>query len=263
MSGSVADSTHVAYGLGMKIINFNDTPIALEANYKKIHNNLTAVSRLTIPFSDIVFYPFVLPKELFNCAKKAVSYDFIDVCLWMKDLDNKNDFRDTYNIPKNKPTILIREEEYKAHYVKEKKSFIYEFINKIQNENINIVIIPRYESKYLKKEFPFAYVIEEKLKPEEFYPFIDFFVGGGGTMTLEATYLGIPTISLRSIWLIHDKYLVDNNLMLWTNNVDEAYSYFKKNLGKKFDNKKYFCKSKCSLEKITKEIKEFYEANYI
>ena len=74
----------------------------------------------------------------------------------------------------------------------------------------------------------------------------------------EATYFGIPTISLRSIWLIHDKYLVDNNLMFWTNNVDEAYKYFKENLGKKFDNKKYFCKGECNLEKIAKEINGDY-----
>ena len=47
--------------------------------------------------------------------------------------------------------------------------------------------------------------------------------------------------------------------MFWTNNVDEAYKYFKENLDKKFDNKKYFCKGECSLEKIVKEIKGFYE----
>ena len=261
ISGSVADSTQLAFGLGIKIINFNDTPIALKPNYKQIHNDLTPVSRLTIPFSDIVFYPFVLPKDLFTCAKQLIKYDFIDVCLWMKNIkkDENKDFRKKYNIPTNKFTILIREEEYKAHYVKEKKPFIYKLIEKLKDDDFNIVIIPRYESDYLKKEFPFAYIIDEKLKPEEFYPFIDFFVGGGGTMTLEAVYYGIPTISMRSIWLIHDKYLVDNNLMFWTNNLDEAYNYIKNNIGKKFDNKKYFCKSECSLEKIAIKIKEFYE----
>ena len=261
ISGSVVDSTQLAYGLGIKIINFNDTPIALNSNYKNIHNDLTPVSRLTIPFSDIVFYPFVLPKELFICAKKSISYDFIDVCLWMKNIkkDENKDFRKKYNIPINKPTVLIREEEYKAHYVKEKKPFIYELIKTLKNENFNIVIIPRYESNYLKNEFPFAYIIEEKLKPEEFYPFIDFFVGGGGTMTLEAVYMGIPTVSMRSIWLIHDKYLIKNNLMYWTNDVNEAYKYIKKNIGKKFHNKQFFCKNKCNFDEIYKEIRNFYE----
>ena len=262
INGAVVDSSQFAYGVGIPIITFYDTPIVLEANYKKIHYNLTPVSKLTLPFADIVYYPFVIPKEIFEKNNiNAKSYDFIDVCLWMKDIkkNEKKDFRKKYNIPSNKPTILIREEEYKAHYVKEKKPFIYELIKKLKNENFNIVIIPRYESKYLKKEFPFAYIIEDKLQPEEFYPFIDFFVGGGGTMTLEAVYLGIPTISMRSIWLIHDKYLIDNNLMLWTNNINEAITYIKQNIGKKFDNKKFFCKSKCSLENIAKEIKEFYE----
>ena len=261
ISGAVADSTQVAFGLGMKIITIYDTPIVLKPNYKQIHNDLTPVSRLTIPFSDIVFYPFVLPKELFNCAKRAISYDFIDVCLWMKDIkkDEKNDFRKRFNIPTNKPTILIREEEYKAHYVKDKKPFIYKLIKKLQYEDFNIVIIPRYESEYLKKEFPFAYVIEDRLKPQEFYPFIDFFIGGGGTMTLEAVYYGIPTISMRSIWLIHDKYLVDNGLMFWTNDVNKAFEYIKQNIGKKFENKRFFCKGECSLENIANIIKDEYE----
>jgi predicted glycosyltransferase len=261
LNWAVSDAVQVAFGLGIKIITFNDTPIALQPNYKQIHNDLTPVSRLTIPFSDIVFYPFVLPKELFNCAKRAISYDFIDVCLWMKDIkkDEKNDFRKRFNIPTNKPTILIREEEYKAHYVKDKKPFIYKLIKKLQYEDFSIVIIPRYESEYLKKDFPFAYVIEDRLKPQEFYPFIDFFVGGGGTMTLEAVYYGIPTISMRSIWLIHDKYLIDNGLMFWTNDVNKAFEYIKQNIGKKFDNKRFFCKGECSLENIANIIKDEYE----
>lgn len=261
ISGSVADSTQVAYGLGIPIINFNDTPIALTPNYKNIHMNLTPVSRLTIPFSDIVFYPFILPSELFQCANKALRYNFIDVCLWMQKIKKvtKNDFRKKYDIPIDRPTILIREEEYKAHYTQGKKPFVYELINKLKNKNFNIVIIPRYESIYLKKEFPFTYIIDEKLEPKEIYPFIDFFVGGGGTMTLEAIYYGIPTISLRSIWLIHDKYLIDNNMMFWTNNTDDAYIFLKQNIGKKFDNKRFFCKDKCTPEKIAAQIKEFYE----
>jgi predicted glycosyltransferase len=263
INGDSVDAVQTAYGLGIKNIVFYDTPTAMESNYKKINYDLTIVSKLILPFSDIIYYPFVLPKEIFqkNYLKNVRSYDFIDICLWMKDIkkDEKNDFRYKFNIPKNRPTILIREEEYKAHYVKEKKPFIYELIKKLKNENFNIVVIPRYESDYLKKEFPFIYVIDEKLKPEEFYPFIDFFVGGGGTMTLESVYYGIPTISMRSIWLIHDKYLIDNNLMFWTNNIDEAYKYIKKNIGEKFENKKYFCKDECSLEKIAIQIKEFYE----
>ena len=255
ISGGVADSTQVAFGLGIKIINIYDTPIVLEPNYETIHNNLTAVSRLTTPFSDIVFYPWILPKELFCSAKKAISYNFIDVCLWMNDIkkDENKDFRDRFNIPKNRPTILVREEEYKAHYVKEKKNYIYEFVKMLQNENINIAVIPRYEDNEWKK-FDNVYLVNN-LKPEEFYPFIDFFIGGGGTMTLESVYYGIPTISMRSLWMIHDKYLVDNNLMFWTNDLNKAYKYFKENLGKKFDNKKYF--GNCDVRKITTVINKF------
>ncbi|GAB6045534.1 hypothetical protein JCM11957_11320 [Caminibacter profundus] len=265
INGAVVDSTQFAYGVGIPIITFYDTPIVLEPNYKKIHYNLTPVSKLTLPFAQKTYYPFVIPKKIFEKNNiNAKSYDFIDVCLWMKDIkkDESKNFRNRFNIP-NRYTILIREEEYKAHYIKEKKPFIYELIKKLKHEDFNIVIMPRYESEYLKKEFPFAYVIEEKLNPDEFYPFIDFFVGGGGTMTLEAVYFGIPTISMRSIWLIHDKYLIDNNLLFWTNDVDAAYRYIKKNIGKKFNNKRFFCKGDCTLKSIAQEIKEFYETNIL
>lgn len=266
ISGSVVDSTQLAYGLGIKIINFNDTTVLInpndskKLNFNNLYKNLVPVAILTIPFSDIVFHPFNLPSQLYKCAKKSISYDFIDVCLWMKNIkkDENKDFRKKYNIPLNKPTILIREEEYKAHYVKEKKPFIYELIKKLKNKNFNIVIIPRYESDYLKKEFPFAYIIEEKLKPEEFYPFIDFFIGGGGTMTFEAIYMGIPTISMKSKWFIDDKEFIEKGLIFWSNNIEESYNYIIKNIGKKFNNKKFFCKGACSFDNIYKEIKKFY-----
>jgi len=76
INGAVVDSTQTAFGLGIKNIIFYDTPVAMEPNYQKINYDLTPVSKLTLPFADVVYYPFVLPKKIYekNCIKNAISY---------------------------------------------------------------------------------------------------------------------------------------------------------------------------------------------
>jgi predicted glycosyltransferase len=264
--GAVVDSVHVAYGLGIPVVNIYDTPSVTFPGDPENPKNITQVTRLTLPYSRLFFYPYIMPKSMFENltldSHQIVPYDFVDVCLWMKDVkkEEKNDFRKKYDIDTSKPTIMIREEEYKAHYVKDKLPTIYASIRALKKSiDANIVIMPRYEKEYLKKDFgDIATVLEEKLKPEEFYPFIDLFVGGGGTMNLESVYYGVPTISTRSIWLYHDQYLINNNLMYWTNSEDEVVEIARKIIGNKKDNRLYFEKGECSfckiIEKIEKEI---------
>lgn len=266
-TGAVVDSVQTAYGLGIPVVNLYDTPIILDPKNSLSLTSLTAVSMLTLPYSTLFFYPFVIPKEVFSSTglqdEQLISYPFIDVCLWMDEIkkEEKNDFRLRYGIDTSKPTVMIREEEYKAHYVKEKIPVLYDLIYKLHDHmDVNIVIMPRYENAYLKRDFGhFATVLEEKLRPEEFYPFIDLFIGGGGTMNLEAVYYGVPTVSTRSIWLIHDRYLVDNGLMHWTNSSKEALDLCKRLIGTRVESKAFFCKENCGFEKILTQIEAFFQ----
>ncbi|PAF44782.1 DUF354 domain-containing protein [Helicobacter sp. 11S02596-1] len=218
ITGASADGTQTAYALGIPIVQFSDTPIKSDSFSIE---NITLLSRLTLPLSSLIFRPFIVPEVCYHALgiakENIIAYDFIDVALWLKDLAPGRDFRETYHIPKDKPTILIREEEYKAHYVKEKLPIIYESITQLSAKiQANLVVMPRYDSSGLKKDFgklKNVFILEEKLAPNEFYPFIDVLIGGGGTMNLEACYLGIPTISTRSLFLFHDRYLLDNALM--------------------------------------------------
>ncbi len=82
-------------------------------------------------------------------------------------------------------------------------------------------------------------------------------IGGGGTMNLEASYFGIPVISTRSLTLYHDKYLIDNNLMVHISTEDEALKTINKLLGTKQNNKRFFYKEKCSFERIIDKIEDF------
>lgn len=266
--GAVVDSVHVAYGVGIPVVNIYDTPASTFAGDKDNPKNLTAVARLTLPYSRLFFYPYIMPRSMFKNLTleedQIVPYDFVDVSLWMKEVKPypANDFRVRYGLDTSLPTIMIREEEYKAHYVQDKIPVIYSVIRRLKERvKANVVIMPRYERDYLERDFgDVATILREKLRPEEFYPFIDLFIGGGGTMNLESVYYGIPTISTRSIWLYHDQYLLEKGLMHWSNDVEEILSLVPQIIGKKRDNHAYFVKEggECGfdaiIEKIEKEI---------
>lgn len=249
ITGASADGAQSAFGLGIPIVHFSDTPIA---SYRFKPSDITILSRLTLPLSTLIFHPFVVPKSVYKAfgieSKNIISYDFIDVALWLTQIppktESKNPLRLKFGFDE-KPIILAREEEYKAHYVKQHLSVLYDALESLATNNkANIIIIPRYESDIQRfHHFHRITILKEKLFVEEFYPYIDMLIGGGGTMNLEACFLGIPTISTRSLWLYHDKYLIDNHLMKHCVSVDEVMQTFlefeKKNF-KRTDNKKFF-----------------------
>ena len=227
ITGASADAAQVAFGLGIPIVHFADTPMAGHICDARL---LTKLARLTLPLSSLIFYPFVLPRECFKLLgmseENLISYPFIDVALWLQDMPKGRDFREILGLPTHRPTILVREEEYQAHYVAQKLPVIYESIALLaQNLNANIAIMPRYGFRELEREFgdlENVSIIRQKFAPQEFYPFIDVLVGGGGTMNLESCYLGIPTISTRSLLLFHDTYLLKHRLMSHATSAQEV-----------------------------------------
>jgi len=238
ISGSVVDPARVGFGLGIPVYNFYDIPLS---DYKTNFTKALPQARLTIPLSTKMFKPFVVPDEVierFGLEKEyIVEYGFIDPLIWLYDFKfDKNyvkNFYKKYKIDRSKKTILVREEEYKASYVKKKYPFLYEALMEIYKKfDTNIIIIPRYESDYLKKEFPFAYVIKEKIVLQHLLKDADLFIGGGGTINTEACFLGTPTISTRSFISHYDKWQIDNGLMVWVNNKEDLLnhvSYFLNN----------------------------------
>jgi predicted glycosyltransferase len=214
------------------VINFNDMPLKHHTfEYKYI----TPVTRLTAPFSSVLFKPFMVDDEIFRKlgVENIKTYNFIDPLIWLKDF--KYNFKyvkkilKDYKMDYNKTTIVIREEEYKSSYVDKKYPIIYEALEEIKDlTNSNIIIIPRYESEYLKKEFPFAIVLEEKVEIQHLLYFCDLFIGSGGTINTAACFLGTPTISTRSFISHYDRFLIDNDLMLHSNDAKEIVALSKK-----------------------------------
>ncbi|STP14166.1 Uncharacterized protein conserved in archaea [Helicobacter mustelae] len=265
ITGVSVEGTQTAFGLGIPIIQFSDTPLA---SHRFELSKITVVAKLTLPLSSLIFRPFVVPEICYSALgvepKNIIAYPFIDVALWLKDLPQGEDFRKRYHLPTTRPTILLREEEYKAHYVRTKLPIIYESIPLLNELDANLVIMPRYGSAELHRQFSSLKnltILEEKLPPQDFYPFIDILIGGGGTMNLESCYLGIPTISTRSLFLFHDKYLLDHHLMQHHTDSQALYHQVKAWIAqetKRKNQREFFESSPANFQEIFAIIQERY-----
>lgn len=229
VSGSVVDINRVAFGLGIPIINFNDMPMRGHNDFCK---KITHVTKLTAPLSTILFKPFVIPDEIFQklgvCNIK--TYNFLDPLIWLKDFKVDKDYvkKTIPQIDFNKPIVTIREEEFYASYVQNKYSFFYEVIKELENWNINLIIIPRYESTHLKRLFKTAIILEKKIILQNLLAISNLFIGGGGTINIEAAYFGVPVISTRSFISHYDKFLIYNKLMYHSTDKNEIINLAKK-----------------------------------
>lgn len=235
MSGASVEGAQCAFGLGIPIVHFADTPIAGHAYDPK---DITALARLSLPLSSVLFHPFVIPSSVFSGfgleSSNVYSYDFIDIALWLDSsslLSSSNlpSFITQSALPNAAPLIIAREEEYKAHYVKAQYRLWYESVHTLAKESVRLLIIPRYGKAQLEAEFG-AYsnvqIAQEIIAPHDLYAHASLLLGGGGTMNLESCFLGIPTISTRSLLLYHDCYLLEHKLMHHAKSVEEVMNAF-------------------------------------
>lgn len=256
------DANRVAFGLGLPVVNFYDIPLSDHtANFKKA----LPQARLTLPLSTKVIKPFVVPDEIFtrfSLDEEVIhTYNFIDPVIWLKDFKSSfsyvQDILKGYDVDYDKPIIVIREEEYKASYVDKQYPILYDSLADIKEQNdANIIIIPRYESLCLKEKFPYAVVLEEKKVIQHLLAYADLFIGGGGTLNTEACYFGTPTISTRSFISHYDKYQIDKGLMTWVNTKEELLLTCKRLISNRLDEraKEIFGAMNLNIEKIVDDI---------
>jgi predicted glycosyltransferase len=256
---SSVDGCRSAFGLGIPIYNFYDIPLS---DFNENFTKALPQARLTIPIATKMFKPFVVPNNIIKRFglddTQIIEYNFIDPLIWLKDFKYDKTYLknslEKYNIDYSRQTIVIREEEYKSSYVNKKYPFLYEALSTINNKlNVNIIIISRYESDYLKKEFPFATILEEKIKIQHLLKFADIFIGGGGTLNTEACFLGTPTISTRSFICHYDKWQLDNNLMVWVDNEHDLFYQINRLIDSNVDTKP-INDMQVDLDKIVKDI---------
>lgn len=191
------EAARVAFGLKIPHYCVSDSPHA------------EAVSRLTIPISEKLFTPWVIPTHAWTrfgiTQRDVVRYRALDPAVWLSNYKGGTKLPDGLKLDSSKPLILVRTPEEFAAYLKDRSSSlpgkvvdIIEKILRIDEDTSQIAILPRYEEQgeRLRKRFGTRVVVPEHVV--DAIPLMrasSVFLGGGGTMTAEAAMLGVPVIS--------------------------------------------------------------------
>jgi predicted glycosyltransferase len=199
------EGARVAFGLGVKHIEFNDSPHA------------EAVARLTVPLTSKLLCPRVIPRSAWTCygiaRKDIVQYRALDPAAWLKHDTTPEVEADDGN------TILLRLEESKASYVADKKlgtaNMIDDFVSEM-HQSADIVVLCRYQDQIAEVESRYGSkvrVLKDVVDGTALVKSVQLFVGAGGTMTAEAALLGKPTISITPFQFYVEKYMIETGLV--------------------------------------------------
>lgn len=197
ISFSSPEAARVAFGLKIPHYCISDSPHA------------EAVCRLTIPLSQKLFTPWVVPlyawKRYGINPRDIVRYRALDPTVWLTGYKINPKVLDGLNLDLAKPVIVVRTPEEFAAYLSDRSSSMStkatDIIGKVldlNGEQLQIVALPRYDiqRERIKKRFGNRIIVPERaIDAVPLVQACSVFVGGGGTMTAEAALLGVPVIS--------------------------------------------------------------------
>jgi predicted glycosyltransferase len=191
------EAARVAFGLKIPHYCVSDSPHA------------EAVSRLTIPLSQKLFTPWVVPQYAWTrygvTPRDIVRYRALDPIIWLTGRKSNPKVLEALKLDTSKPIIVVRTSEELAAYLNDLPASVsntpVEIIGKIleaDRDGAQIVVLPRYniQGERFKKRFGNRVTVPEHVI--DAVPLLEAsssFIGGGGTMCAEAALLGVPVIS--------------------------------------------------------------------
>lgn len=186
------DAFRIAFGLGIKSIQINDSPHSI------------APAKLTISLSNALVHSDAIEKSEFERwgVTRHFTFHGVDEVLWIKGfIPNESVFKEL-GIEKNK-YLVVRCEESKAGYFQRLypnftpgDTIITQLVDDIEAQNLGIKIVafPRYpeqEEQLLAKN---VIIPNKSVDTLSLFYFAKGVVTGGGTMGREAALLGTPTL---------------------------------------------------------------------
>ena len=197
ISFSSPEAARVAFGLKIPHFCVSDSPHA------------EAVSKLTIPLSQKLFTPWLIPVPAWTRygikPRDLVRYRALDPMAWLTHYKGDSKTLDSLKLDLSKPIILLRTPEEYASYLYDRNetiaSKVADTVAKLVDVNgatSQIVILPRYDEqgeRFVKKFGNHVVVPEHVVDAISLMRVSSVFLGGGGTMTAEAALLGVPVIS--------------------------------------------------------------------
>ena len=159
-----------------------------------------------------------------------MTYNAVDPVAWIKGFKPRISTIKKLNLNMEKPIITLRPEETFASYLRGivdlKNIYLAPLIKGLIEKlsNIQIVVIPRYPEQreaYYKLTSSLTIdrgnkvvITDKALDTQSLIYYSSVFIGAGGTMSCEASLLGVPTISCYPAEpTIVDKYLIDLGLL--------------------------------------------------
>jgi len=216
ISFSSPEAARVAFGLGIPHYCISDSPHA------------DAVSRLTIPLSEKLFTPWIIPSRAWTRygikPRDIVRYRALDPVAWLSKYKANMKALDALKLDFSTPIIVIRPPEEYASYLSDRNSSIAskvaEMVSKIievNGDGSQVVILPRYDvqgERFTKKFGSRVIVPEHIVDAISLMRISSVFLGGGGTMTAEAALLGVPVISYYpGDATIVERFLINHGLV--------------------------------------------------
>mgnify|MGYP000194443995 CR=1 FL=1 len=212
------EAARVAFGLAKPHYAICDIPQA------------SAVLKLTLPLSERLYSPWIIPKGAWTKyginSRNIFRYRGLDPIAWLNNYNFNRSVLEELGIG-DSPYIVVRSVEQYASY---QLSILNKWVSRIDNwiysllrelREYKVVILCRYEDQVrmfrkLFKEVEQIVVPEEPVDGPSLLKFSSLFIGYGGTMTMEAALLGIPSISLRpGNPPYYIKYLVRKGLVVY------------------------------------------------
>lgn len=192
VSLSSPEATRIAFGLGIPIILFNDTPHSIYVN------------RLTLPLASKVIVPEAIPSEAFSYAidsRRIVHYRGVDEVAWMRNFKPNKSVLDQLDLSINDRIVLIRSEEAKASYYPSLKTYpTIAFAREVlkRRSDVKVVYLARYgdQRTYARRILRNAIVPSEAVDSRSLAYYSCLVVSGGGTVSREGALLGTPSICL-------------------------------------------------------------------
>jgi hypothetical protein len=195
ISFSSPEAARVAFGLKIPHYCVSDSPHA------------EAVCRLTIPLSQKLFTPWIIPtytwKRYGINDRDIIKYRALDPMIWLYSYKRNPKILDELGLHFGKPIVVVRTSEELAAYLVDrspKLSTAIDIVGKILdlNRDTQIVVLPRYieQGDKFKKKYGNRIVVPEHIIDTiSLFRASSVFIGGGGTMSAEAAMLGVPVIS--------------------------------------------------------------------
>jgi predicted glycosyltransferase len=196
VSFSSVEASRVAFGLGIPHVAANDSP----------HSWM--VARLTIPLTTFLCCPWIIGRSVWGefggPMRKVILYRALDPAAWLKHHHPDDRVLGQLGLKKDRPIVVFRTEEAFASYLMGKASDKEPVVGPIIDELLRrglecqVVVSTRYgmQAPVIRKRFGEKITVVDKIvDATSLLSYSSAFVGSGGTMTVEAALLGIPSIS--------------------------------------------------------------------